>query len=215
MIDAAMINCPESMTSKLPQQVPPTDGRSVESAIAVNAAPTVTDGSLEPSQRDYVAQLFAKHRAALHRYLARLVRFEDAAELVQETYYRLLRHGSTVRLEAMARAFLFHTATNLARDHRRRRLSHRADQHTDLETQEIAQEHLGPDEQLAGEQTLSVIERAIADLPADTRTVFLLHRFRDLSYPQIAETMNLSTRTVARKMAEALERLGAVVKAAI
>jgi DNA-directed RNA polymerase specialized sigma24 family protein len=45
--------------------------------------------------------------------------------------------------------------------------------------------------------------------------VFLLHRFRDLSYPQIAEMMNLSTRTVARKMAEALERLGTVVKAAV
>jgi RNA polymerase sigma-70 factor (ECF subfamily) len=84
-----------------------------------------------------------------------------------------------------------------------------------LDTQEIGQDHLGPDEQLAGEQTLSVIESAIAALPADTRTVFLLHRFRDLSYPQIAEMMNLSTRTVARKMAEALERLGTVVKAAI
>ena len=72
-----------------------------------------------------------------------------------------------------------------------------------------------PDELLANEQTLSVIEKAIAELPTDTRTVFLLHRFRDLSYPQIAATMNLSTRTVARKMAEAVERLSAVVKAAL
>ena len=173
------------------------------------------DDESAQSQRDYVAQLFTKYRASLHRYLARLVRFEDAAELVQETYYRMLRHGGTVRLEAMARAFLFHTATNLARDHRRRRLTHRTDQHTPLEMQEIGQDHLGPDEQLVGEQTLSVIESAIADLPSDTRTVFLLHRFRDLSYPQIAEMMNLSTRTVARKMAEALDRLGTVVKATV
>jgi RNA polymerase sigma factor (sigma-70 family) len=173
------------------------------------------DDESAQSQRDYVAQLFTKYRASLHRYLARLVRFEDAAELVQETYYRMLRHGGTVRLEAMARAFLFHTATNLARDHRRRRLTHRTDQHTPLEMQEIGQDHLGPDEQLVGEQTLSVIESAIADLPSDTRTVFLLHRFRDLSYPQIAEMMNLSTRTVARKMAEAIERLSTVVKAAV
>jgi len=190
------------MTSTLPPQGPPTDRHEDESAQA-------------QSQRDYVAQLFTRHRAALHRYLARLVRFEDAAELVQETYYRLLRHGGTVRLEAMARSFLFHTATNLARDHRRRRLTHRSDQHTAFDMQEIGQDHLGPDEQLAGEQALSVIESAIADLPADTRTVFLLHRFKDLSYPQIAEMMNLSTRTVARKMAEALDRLGTVVKAAI
>jgi RNA polymerase sigma factor (sigma-70 family) len=190
------------MTSTLPPQAPPTERHDDESAQAL-------------SQRDYVAQLFTKHRESLHRYLARLVRLEDAAELVQETYYRLLRHGGTVRLEAMARAFLFHTATNLARDHRRRRLTHRADQHMPFDAQEIGQDHLGPDEQLAGEQTLSVIEKAIAALPSDTRTVFLLHRFRDLSYPQIAEMMNLSTRTVARKMAEALERLGTVVKATV
>ena len=183
--------------------------------IGPQGSPDRRDDESAQSQRDYVAQLFTKYRASLHRYLARLVRFEDAAELVQETYYRMLRHGGTVRLEAMARAFLFHTATNLARDHRRRRLTHRTDQHTPLEMQEIGQDHLGPDEQLVGEQTLSVIESAIADLPSDTRTVFLLHRFRDLSYPQIAEMMNLSTRTVARKMAEALERLGTVVEATI
>ena len=183
--------------------------------IGPQGSPDRHDDESAQSQRDYVAQLFTKYRASLHRYLARLVRFEDAAELVQETYYRMLRHGGTVRLEAMARAFLFHTATNLARDHRRRRLTHRTDQHTPLEMQEIGHDHLGPDEQLVGEQTLSVIESAIADLPSDTRTVFLLHRFRDLSYPQIAEMMNLSTRTVARKMAEALERLGTVVKATV
>jgi len=199
MADAEKI-CLVLMTSTLPPPGPPTQRRDDENAAA-------------QSQRDYVAQLFAKHRASLHRYLTRLVRFEEAAELVQETYYRLLRHGGTVKREAMARSFLFQTATNLARDHRRRRLTRRSDQHTPLDEQELGHDHLGPDEHLAGEQTLSVIERAIADLPPDTRTVFLLHRFRELSYPQIAELMNLSTRTVARKMAQALERLSTAVKA--
>jgi RNA polymerase sigma-70 factor (ECF subfamily) len=167
------------------------------------------------SHREYVTQLFTKYRASLQRYLTRLVRPDDAAELVQETYFRLLRHENTVRLEAMARAFLFHTATNLARDHRRRGLVRRSDQHVALDDLEIAQEHQGPEQQLAGEQILAQIERAIADLPADTRTVFLLHRFRDLSYPEIAKLMNISTRSVARKMADALERLSSVVEATL
>jgi RNA polymerase sigma-70 factor (ECF subfamily) len=111
----------------------------------------------------------------------------------------------------MARAFLFHTATNLARDQRRRGVTRRVDQHTDVSLEEIVEEHLGPDEHVAGEQTLALIIRAIGDLPADTRTVFMMHRFRDMSYPQIAQIMNLSTRTVARKMAEALERLASAL----
>ena len=158
--------------------------------------------------------LFNRHRVSLQRYLTRLVPPDDAAELVQESYYRLLRHGEMVRIDAMARAFLFQTATNLARDHHRRRATHRASFHVPIEDQEIAEEHLGPDEQLAGEQARALLERAIADLPQDTRTVFLLHRFRDLTYPQIAEIMSLSGRTVARKMAEAIERLSAAMSEA-
>ncbi len=168
----------------------------------------------DPSHRAYVTTLFNRHRVSLQRYLMRLVSPEDAAELVQESYYRLLRHGEMVRVDAMARSFLFQTATNLARDHHRRRASHRASLHVPLENEEIAQDHLGPDEQLAGEQARARLERAIAELPHDTRTVFLLHRFRDLTYPQIAEVMSLSARTVARKMAEAIERLSAAMSEA-
>lgn len=165
----------------------------------------------DASHRAYVTMLFNRHRVSLQRYLMRLVSPEDAAELVQESYYRLLRHGEMVRVDAMARSFLFQTATNLARDHHRRRASHRAALHIPIEDEEIAQDHLGPDEQLAGEQARTLLERAIAELPQDTRTVFLLHRFRDLTYPQIAEVMSLSARTVARKMAEAMERLSAAM----
>jgi RNA polymerase sigma-70 factor (ECF subfamily) len=168
----------------------------------------------DPSHRAYVTTLFNRHRASLQRYLMRLVSPDDAAELVQESYYRLLRHGDMVRVDAMARSFLFQTATNLARDHHRRRATHRAAQHVPIEDQEIVEDHLGPDEQLAGEQTRVLLERAIADLPQDTRTVFLLHRFRDLTYPQIAEVMSLSARTVARKMAEAIEQLSAAMSEA-
>lgn len=168
----------------------------------------------DPSHAAYVTVLFNRHRVSLQRYLMRLVPPDDAAELVQESYYRLLRHGEMVRVDAMARSFLFQTATNLARDHHRRRASHRAALHVPIDGEEIVEDHLGPDEHLAGEQTRAMLERAIAGLPPDTRTVFVLHRFRELTYPQIAAIMSLSARTVARKMAEAIERLSTVVSEA-
>jgi len=172
-------------------------------------------GPTDPSHRAYVTMLFNRHRVSLQRYLTRLVPPDDAAELMQESYYRLLRHGEMVRIDAMARSFLFQTATNLARDHHRRRASHRAALHVPIDGEEIVEDHLGPDDQLAGEQTRALLERAIAELPPDTRTVFMLHRFRDLTYPQIAEVMSLSARTVARKMAEAIERLSTAMSEAI
>ena len=178
----------------------------------LQAVPQPESASTADADRAYVTLLFNKYRVALQRYLSRLVPAEDAAELVQETYFRLLRHGKVVPIEAMARAFLFRTATNLARDHRRRRVARLADQHLQFDDHEKIEAHQGPDEHLAGEQTLAVLERLIADLPRDTRMVFVLHRFRDMSYPQIARVMGLSARTVARKMAEAIEQLSAALE---
>jgi RNA polymerase sigma-70 factor (ECF subfamily) len=196
------------MSASVAQSAYPLDKAGPDAPDAAEPIPA------EASHRAYVTMLFNRHRVSLQRYLMRLVPPDDAAELVQESYYRLLRHDEMVKIDAMARSFLFQTATNLARDHYRRRASHRAALHVPIEDEEIIEDHLGPDEQLAGEQTRVLLERAIADLPQDTRTVFLLHRFRDLTYPQIAQIMSLSGRTVARKMAEAIERLSAAMSEA-
>ncbi|MEJ0036568.1 MAG: RNA polymerase sigma factor [Gammaproteobacteria bacterium] len=197
---------PEPIRSKPEEPYP--DLATVQAAHETAA----DDDPVVQSQQAYVTLLFNKYRGSLHRYLTRMVQSEDAAELVQETYFRLLRHGETVKLEAMARSFLFHTATNLARDLRRRRLTRRADLHVQLDDQQIEEEHSGPEMHLAGEQARAILERTIAELPPDTRTIFLLHRFRDLSYPQIAQVMSVNVRTVARKIAEAVERLSEALR---
>jgi RNA polymerase sigma factor (sigma-70 family) len=191
-------------------ETPENDGNKNSSAEQPDAGASLDQ--VGRSQQAYVTLLFNKYRGALHRYLARLVPVDDAAELVQETYFRLLRHGQTVQLEAMARAYLFQTATNLARDFRRRRGVRRADDHVELEEETSGGEEMDPGEQLSAEQVLLALERAIIELPREARIVFLLNRFHDMSYPDIAQFMNLSTRTVARKMAEAMEKLSAVLE---
>jgi RNA polymerase sigma factor (sigma-70 family) len=167
--------------------------------------------SPEQSNAAYAALLFSRYRASLHRYLSRFVRPDEADELVQETYFRLLRHGETIQLEAMARAFLYRTATNLLHDHRRRKLTRRSELHVPLDEDAETEGHAGPEEELACEQLLDIVEETIANMPAETRSVFLMSRFRDMSYMEIAGVMNLSPRTVTRKMAEALDLLGRAV----
>jgi RNA polymerase sigma factor (sigma-70 family) len=193
-----------------PLRVPPTDQSVEELSDAVSGGDPAGQ-----TQHEYVTWLFTKYRGALQRYLLRFVPADDAAELVQETYYRLLRHGETVQLEAMARAFLYQTATNLARDHRRRALVRHTDQHEPLGDQDFATTQLDPEECLFGDQVLAIAERVISELPQETRMVFMLSRYRGMSYPQIAEVLHLSSRTVARKMTEALDRLSTAMAAAL
>ena len=169
---------------------------------------------MSESQNAYITLLFNKYRVPLNRYLRRYVSVDDAGELTQETYFRLLRHGRMVQFEAMARSFLFQTATNLVRDHRRRRVSHFTDRHESLNDEQVATTSAEPTDHLIGEQTAGALEQALQTMPEDVRRVFLLYRFRDLQYAEIGELMSLSTRTVARKMAQAIELLGKAIEAA-
>lgn len=186
----------------------PVRTKSPPSALSDPGVESHVTGSPVAEARDaFVTVLFNRYRGALHRYLARFVATDEVPDLVQETYFRLLRHDHIVQIDALARGLLFQTATNLARDFRRRQISRRASMHDSADADHDAGTSGSPEERLANEQTLAVIERTLAQLPGDIRAIFVLSRFKELSYPEIAEAMGMSSRTVARKMAEALDAL--------
>lgn len=160
------------------------------------------------TQRAYLTLLFNKYRGPLYRYITGMVSSkEDAADLLQESYYRLLRHSSVVRLEVVARAYLFRIATNLARDYFRRRTSHCVEQHVDIARTGIPSESLNPERELGWDQTLASVRTGIRELAPLTRRVFLLSRLKNKTYPEIAALLGISTRTVERRMSEAIEAL--------
>ena len=53
----------------------------------------------------------------------------------------------------------------------------------------------------------ATVNKAIASLPAQMRTIFLLSRDNGLTYRQIAETLQVSVKTVETQMSRALEKL--------
>jgi RNA polymerase sigma-70 factor (ECF subfamily) len=158
----------------------------------------------------YFAALFRKYRNTLFRYLSGLVSSpDDAAELVQESYVRLLRQHHVKQLEAVSRTYLFSIATNLARDLLRRRATRHSNAHWDIDELALADERPGPEHDIIWTQTLHSIKQGIKDLPPMTRRVFLLSRFRNKTYPEIASLLGVSTRTVERKMSEAMSAIAA------
>src|SRR5688500_1079905 len=72
----------------------------------------------------FVTGVFVRFQRSLLRYLRDLlVRREDAEDVAQETYVRLVRAGSIEQSELHIRAFMFKAATNLAYDRFRQRRS--------------------------------------------------------------------------------------------
>ena len=51
------------------------------------------------------------------------------------------------------------------------------------------------------------IEEAVAALPESYRQAFVMHRFRDMSYKEIAETLGVSPKTVDYRIQQALKQL--------
>ncbi|WP_454715874.1 RNA polymerase sigma factor [Caulobacter segnis] len=139
---------------------------------------------------------------------------EDAEDIVQETFARFHRAGHELG-QADGRPLLFAIAKNLLKDHwkqanreRARTLQLDADD-TTAAWENAPSEDPAADRRSIARQDLAGIAAAIRDLPPRCRDAFLLHRFEDLSYRQIAERLGVSVSMVEKHLAEALRRLKA------
>ena len=150
--------------------------------------------------------LYKAHSGRLLRRFARSAAHEEAKDLVQETFHRLLRAGSQ-RLQSLhrAEAYLSSIATNLLRDRARAERRHGADAHEPLDEERLE----GPNQQHLLEQRdlLNRLDQAMLRLKPKTREIFMAHRLEGLSYAEIAERTGLSVKGVEKHMCKAIAQL--------
>jgi RNA polymerase sigma-70 factor (ECF subfamily) len=134
---------------------------------------------------------------------ARLGCREQAADVVQDTYVRLLSMEERGAI-AQPRAFLYKTALNLTVDlFRKQRL--RAEHTVDLErAYEVPSGAPDPEAVLEGKQRLQLLREAIAELPPKCRRVFIMHKFMHVPHAELAERLGISRNMVERHVMKAL-----------
>jgi RNA polymerase sigma-70 factor (ECF subfamily) len=154
------------------------------------------------SRTALIERLFREHNEALIRFLmARLRSYQDAREVAQEAYVRLLSLDSPGAVSYL-RAFLFKTAANLAIDRRRRDAAHARATQIPL-FQEFADIRT-PERRVADEQTIQRLHRLIAAMPQKCRQAFVLNEFYGLDFQTIAREMRISERMVRKYVVRAL-----------
>lgn len=159
----------------------------------------------DDAQRD-VDLLYRDKAGALQRRIrAQVGSSEEASDLVQEAFSRLLgaRAGSSLRNPG---AFLNRIVRNLLIDRSRRNAVRPPFVSLEPET-DVA---VPPDQGQALEldQMRQRYRNIIDALPPRTRQVFLLHRVDELGYREIAERLDISIRTVEWHIAQAIYRIG-------
>lgn len=151
-----------------------------------------------------VDALFNRYRKRLVSYVTGLMSSaEDAEDIVQETYARLLEVPSLDAVESRVRGYTYRIATNLAYDRFRARRAR--GNRVELKDSELSDSDLDPGHILGIEQCIEVIRQTILDIKPRSRQVYLLRTAEQLSYPEIAERLGVSTRTVEREMRYVIE----------
>jgi RNA polymerase sigma factor (sigma-70 family) len=162
--------------------------------------------SLPKANPQFVTRLFQEQSEPLLKYLmSRFRDREDAAEIAQEAWLKVY---GLENLEALTnpRAYLFQVASNLGVD----RIRHSAiENRFNRQEQASARTESEPSAEtsVAAQESLALVSQALSELPEPCRQAFILHRGRDLSYPEIATELGVSTSMVEKHIIRALRHL--------
>ncbi|MEM7099840.1 MAG: RNA polymerase sigma factor [Pseudomonadota bacterium] len=153
------------------------------------------------SKSQFIADLFSHQSTPLVKYLtARFRSVDEAQEVAQEAWLRLYRLEKPETLDN-AKAFLFQTASNLSIDRIRRQNLERKYQ---PDSEEVSQ---SVEASVEAQLALRQVEAALHELPNKCRQAFVMHRHKNLSYPNIAKELGVSTSMVEKYIIQALKHL--------
>lgn len=161
-------------------------------------------GMLAPEDRAAtVARLFREHNRTLVGFLiTRLKNEQEAKEIAQEAYVKVLRLEQKPGASSFMRSYLFRVAENLALDRiRQRQIRARLDS---LQSLDSLFEDARAERAAIAQQELALLEHMVAELPDTCRTAFCFHKLEDRSFEEVAALMNLKERMVRRHVSRAL-----------
>ncbi len=145
--------------------------------------------------------LFRRYAGELRSFTQRRVGVQDAEDLLQDAYVRLLQHPDPSSIEN-PRAFLYAVSAHLATDCDRavRDRHHPAT----VALEQIASTASGPDALIAHHERLRRMASAMTQLPETCRTAFVLCRIEGYSYAEVAQRLGISESMVAKHLDRAM-----------
>ena len=131
--------------------------------------------------------------------------FETAREIAQSAFISLWEKRETIDMSRPVKSYLamviHNKCTNYLRDNRK------FDQYIlAIENLPEVPEYDGADV-LVEEELKIKIDLSIAELPEKCREIFVLNRYENLKYQEIADQLQISVKTVETQMSKALQHM--------
>lgn len=150
--------------------------------------------------------LFQVNYRALCATSYRIVQDRDAAEdIVQDIFFKLWEKKDILTINTSLKAYLFQSAINQS-------INYNKKYKNSLSREGIFNAELGSEtdftsQQMDFKETSIRVDAAIKALPEACRTIFVLSRYEQLSYKEIAKQLEISVKTVENQMTKALKHL--------
>ncbi len=174
------------------------------SGITQMAVGGTTDDMATSDKPLSIQEIIRQHHSALVAWLVPRIRVpEDAQDIAQETYVRMMKYEQSTEIQSPV-ALLHRIAINIAHDLDRQQRVRHYHQHDDVDELAIADESAPMERVLAGERSYRRVCLAIESLTPRCRQVFMLSRANGLSYPQIASHCGISIKMVEKHISHAL-----------
>lgn len=157
---------------------------------------------------DAFAQLVALHEKKVYNLALRMCGDpEDAWDAAQEAFLSAWRGLPSFRGEAGFSTWLYRLASNAAIDQLRRNRRQREEASLDAGEMDTPDQSPGPQEAAEGSELQRAVADGLASLSEDHRRILLLREYQELSYDEIAQTLDMDLGTVKSRISRARRAL--------
>jgi len=156
----------------------------------------------------FLEALAQRYRGALNRFFDRRApqMGSDTEDLTQEVFVRLATRKSSEPIEQLD-GYIFQTASSVLTDRVRRLAVRKAERHVAYEESEHAVEDFSPERVLVAREQVAMVRIVLERLPDRVRAAFVLHRFEELGYAEIAKRLGVSVSSIEKYISQALREL--------
>jgi RNA polymerase sigma-70 factor (ECF subfamily) len=156
----------------------------------------------------FFEQLVKRYQKKIYRLAFRMTKDHDSADdIAQETFVKAFTSIRSFKEEHSFYPWIFRICINLSINYLKRKkfvLSESEIQPQKLEEKKTVSD---PMNQLIRNELKDKINSSIDQLPPPFKAVFILKVYEELSYEEIAQTLNISVGTVMSRLFRARERL--------
>jgi RNA polymerase sigma-70 factor (ECF subfamily) len=161
-------------------------------------------------EQPFLEGLTTRYRGALNRFFDRRAPQlkSESEDLTQEVFVRLAARRNGQAIEQLD-GYIFQTAASVLTDRIRRRAVRAGDRHVCYEESTHAVEDFSPERVLLAKEQVAMVRTVLERLPDRVRAAFVLHRFEELGYAEIAKRLGVSVSSIEKYISQALKELTA------